>query len=136
MTIISKACKPDNFESHNSLMLSFTNVWGLCSSFVVCESFLESISPDILALCETILDGSMDSGNFFMRDYLPLIQKDSSTCRSHSLCEGRTSFCMGLISRKLRRFLLIIFLHDQKVMMKTWISWERKELLRWNKKHT
>ena len=27
------------------------------------------------------------------------------------------------------------FLHDQKVMTKTWISWERKELLRWNKKH-
>ena len=27
------------------------------------------------------------------------------------------------------------FLHDQKVMIKTWISWERKELLRWNKQH-
>ena len=26
------------------------------------------------------------------------------------------------------------FLHDQKVMTKTWIPWERKELLRWNKK--
>ena len=27
------------------------------------------------------------------------------------------------------------FLHDQKVVTKTKISWERKELLRWNKKH-
>ena len=27
-----------------------------------------------------------------------------------------------------------VFLHDQKVMTKTYISWERKELLRWNKK--
>ena len=33
-------------------------------------------SPDILALCETNLD---DSGNFSVRDYLPLIQKDSTT---------------------------------------------------------
>ena len=46
--------------------------------FVDCESFLESNSPDIIALCETNLDGSNDSGNFFMRGYLSLIQKDSS----------------------------------------------------------
>ena len=45
---ISKACKPDNFESHNSLKLSFTNIRGFCSNFVDCESFLESNSPDIL----------------------------------------------------------------------------------------
>ena len=44
---ISKACKPDNF--------------------VDCESFLESNSPDILALCETNLDDSIDSGNFSVR---------------------------------------------------------------------
>ena len=79
MTILSKACKPDNFESHNSLRLSFTNIQGLRSNFVDCESFLESNSPDILALCETNLDDSIDSGNFSVRDYLPLIQKDSST---------------------------------------------------------
>ena len=79
MTILSKACKPDNFESHNSLKLSFTNIRGLCSNFVDGESFLESNSPDILALCETSLDGSIDSGNFFVRGYLTLTQKDSST---------------------------------------------------------
>ena len=27
MVILSKGCKPDNFESHNSLQLSFTNIW-------------------------------------------------------------------------------------------------------------
>ena len=27
------------------------------------------------------------------------------------------------------------FLHDQKFKTKNWISWERKELLKWNKKH-
>ena len=79
MVILSKACKPDNFESHDSLKLSFTNIRGLHSNFVDCEFFLESISLDIRALCETNLDDSTDSGNFFVRGYLPLIQKDSST---------------------------------------------------------
>ena len=79
MAILSKACKPDNFELHNSLKLSFTNIWGLRSNFVDCECFLESIFPDILALCQTNLNDSIDSRNFFMRGYLPLIRKDSST---------------------------------------------------------
>ena len=77
MTILSKACKPDNFELHNSLKLSFTNIRGLRSNFADCESFLESNSPDILALCETNLDDSAGSGNFSVRGYLPLIRKDS-----------------------------------------------------------
>ena len=79
MTILSKACKPDNFESHNSLKLSFMNIRGLRLNFVDRESFLESNFPDILALCETNLDDSMDSGNFSVRGYLPLIRKDSGT---------------------------------------------------------
>ena len=48
-------------------------------NFIDCESFLESNSPDILALCETNLDDSIDSGNFCVRGYLPLILKDSTT---------------------------------------------------------
>ena len=79
MAILSKSCKPDNFESHNSLKLSFTNIRGLRLNFADCESFLESNSPDILALCETNLDDSIDSSNFSVRGYLPLIRKDSST---------------------------------------------------------
>ena len=79
MTILSKTCKPDNSESHNSLKLSFTNIRGLPSSFVDCESFLESNSPDILALCETNLDDSIDSGNFSVRGCLPLTRKDPGT---------------------------------------------------------
>ena len=50
MVISSKASKPDNFESLNSLNLSFTNIRGLRSNFVDCESFLESNTPDILAV--------------------------------------------------------------------------------------
>ena len=74
MTILSKACKPDNFELHNSLKFSF----GLRLNFVDCESFLESNSPDILALCETNLDDSIASGNFSVRGYFSLIHKDPS----------------------------------------------------------
>ena len=79
MAILSKACKPDNSESHNSPKLSLTNIRGLRLNFVDCESILESNSPGILLLCERNLDGLIDSGNFFVRGYLPLIQKDSST---------------------------------------------------------
>ena len=73
MAILSKACKPDNFESHNSLKLRFTNIRGLRSSFIDCESFLESSIPDILFLCETNLDDSTYSGKY------PLIRKNSIT---------------------------------------------------------
>ena len=56
------------------------NIRGLRSNFVDGESFLESNSPDILALCETNLDDdSIDSGNFSLRGYSPLIRKDYST---------------------------------------------------------
>ena len=75
MAVLSKIFKPDNFESHNSLNLSFMNIQSLCSNFVDCESFLESNSPDVLALCEANLDDSIDSSNFSMRGYLALIRK-------------------------------------------------------------
>ena len=79
MVILSKACKPDNFESHNSLKLTFTNIRGLRLNFIDCEPYLGSNSPDILALFETILDDSVNSDDFSVRGYLPLIRKDSST---------------------------------------------------------
>ena len=79
MAILSKAYKPVNFKLHNSLKLSFMNIWGLCSNFVDCKSFLESNSLDILTLCEANLDDLIDSGNFSTRGYLPLIQKNSNT---------------------------------------------------------
>ena len=78
MAILSKVRKPDNFESHNSRKCSFTNIWGFCSNFVACQSFLNQTLLTFL-LCETNLDDSTDSGNFSVRGYLHLIQKDSST---------------------------------------------------------
>ena len=47
-------------------------------NFVDCESFRESNSPDIVALCVTNLDDPVVSSSFSVRGYLPLIQKDSS----------------------------------------------------------
>ena len=64
MAILSKECKPDNFESHDSLKRNFTNVQGLHLNFVECESFLESNSPDILDLCGANLDDSSIQFNF------------------------------------------------------------------------
>ena len=64
---------------HNSLKPSFTNICGPCSNFLDCESFLETNSPDILAICEANLDDYIDSGNFSVRGYLPLIRTDFST---------------------------------------------------------
>ena len=65
MVMLSEGRKHSKSESHNSLKLSFTNIRGLRLNFVECESFLESNSLDILALCETNLDDSVDSGNFY-----------------------------------------------------------------------
>ena len=78
MAILWNACKPDNFELHNSVKLSFTNIRGLRSNFVDYEFFLESISPDILVLCETNLDDCIDSGSFSVRGFCSLIRNDSS----------------------------------------------------------
>ena len=79
MATLSKGCKAYNCEPHNSLKHSFTNIWGLLSSFFECESFLEWNSPDMLALCEANLDDSIDSSSFSMRGYPPLIWKDPVT---------------------------------------------------------
>ena len=84
------------------------NIQGLCSNFVDCESFLESNSPDIFALCETDMDDSIDSDNFSERGYLPLIWKDSiSHMHGPTVYVKEGLFCTGLISRKPCRFLLL-----------------------------
>ena len=45
MTVITKECIPDHFEWYNSPQFSFTNLWGLPSNSVGCESFHERSSP-------------------------------------------------------------------------------------------
>ena len=98
MAILSKGCKLDIFEPYNSLRLSFRNIWALCFNFVEFESSLESNSPEILALCETNLNNSTDSCNFWVKGYLPLIQKDFIS-HMHGLAvyvKERLPFAWGL----------------------------------------
>ena len=95
MAILSKGCKPDNFESHNSLNLCLTNTPGLSSNFVKCEFFLGSKSPSwhFCSIWNKLL-------------FWQFLCKESSFfnskvfCYSHawfwSLHEERTSFCMDL----------------------------------------
>ena len=111
MAILSRTSKPDNFESHNSLKLSFTNIGGFHSNFVDCESFLESNSPDILALCETNLDDSIDSGNFFVRGYLPLIRKDSGT-HMHGLAANAKEGLPFARDLSLKTLQIVIYVFD------------------------
>ena len=46
---------------------------------IECDSFLESNTPDILVLCETNMDNSIDSGDFSATGYVFLIRKNSVT---------------------------------------------------------
>ena len=108
MAILLKGCKPDNFESHNSLKLSFTNNRGLRSNLVHCESFFESNSPDILALGETNFLGWLSWFWHFLCDGLSSFNPKGfyySYAWSCSLRERRAFFCKGLISRKFCGFL-------------------------------
>ena len=96
MTILSKRCKQDNFEPHNSLKLSFTNIRGLCSKFV-----RQTIWGKLgwfywfwQFLCQGLF--SFNPKQFCY-----------SYAWSCSLCERRTSFCTGFISRKLCGFLFM-----------------------------
>ena len=66
-----------NPGSQNSVKLRFTNIQGFCSNFFTCELLLESSCPDNLALCDTYLGEQNGYSNVSVRDYLPLIQKDS-----------------------------------------------------------
>ena len=63
MSIFSKP-KPVSKTSPKLLSLAFTNIRGLRTNFSHVESFLTHTSPDILALCETNLNPSIDSGDF------------------------------------------------------------------------
>ena len=77
MAILSKGCKLDNFESHNSLKLSFADIRILLNvnlslkqtllAFLLCARLVSIDSRDV----------SIDSGSFSVTGYLLLIRKDS-----------------------------------------------------------
>ena len=72
MTILSKACKPDNFYLHSSLRLSFTNIQGLCSNFANL-----SVYQTLLAFFLCVRQIWMTQ--LILAISLPLILKDSRT---------------------------------------------------------
>ena len=75
--LLSKLYIPENFESHNSLKLSFTNIWGYFSNFAVCKSF-----------------------------YSVLVWKESAThACSCSFCEDQAFLCTLPVPLKLLRFI-------------------------------
>ena len=95
----SKVHKLDNFESNNFLKLSCTNVPGRRSNFLGCECFFGSNSPDMLALCETNLDGWIASTYFSFTIFFSLIWMDSRS-HMHGLSiyvKERLPFCMKLV---------------------------------------
>ena len=53
MVVLSKACKTDNFESHYSLKLSFTNIRGLRSNLVDHQSSLNQTLTLLLCVRQT-----------------------------------------------------------------------------------
>ena len=75
------------YQKHvNQIILNHTTLRRL--ALRIFESFIQillivnlSLNQTLLKflLCETNLDDSIDSGNFSMRSYLPLMRKDSST---------------------------------------------------------
>ena len=75
------------YQRHvNQITLNCKTLWSL--TLRIFEAFIRillivnlSLNQTLLTflLCETNLDDSIDSGNFSMRGYIPLIQKDSST---------------------------------------------------------
>ena len=83
MAILSKACKPDKFELHNSLKHSFANIWGLRSNCVNL-SLNQTLLTFLLCvrqiwIAQLFLANSV-RGYFLCETYLPLAWKDSTTC--------------------------------------------------------
>ena len=79
-------------------MLSFTNIRGLHSSFLGCESFLESNPFHILSLCETNLKEPINTSNISVRGYLSSFRKDS-VIHMHDMdpyTNERRPFVLGL----------------------------------------
>ena len=70
MAILSKGCKPDNFQPHNSLKphnLSALQIFEAFIQILLNVNLSLNQTPDILALFETNLDDSVDPGNFSVR---------------------------------------------------------------------
>ena len=108
MAILSKGHKPDKFESHNSLKLSFTIQVIIWISLNVNLFFLINFSWHSCSVWDKLW--RLNWLWQFLCEGLSSIKLKGfrySYAYSCTLCEGRISFCTKLIFRKLCRFLFI-----------------------------
>ena len=109
MVILSKGCKPNNFEQHNSLKPNFTNIWGLPFNLCWMWIFLwVKFSWHSYSMWDKL--GWHKWFSQFLNEWLSSFNLKGfyySYTWSCSLCGRRNSFFTGLISRKLCGFLLM-----------------------------
>ena len=96
IAMLTKGYTPNKFESHNSLKLSFLNIWGLHWNFFNVNIFLnETFLIFLLYVRQTWMTTLI---MFLCQGLSPFNPKD---CYLHawscSICEGRNSFCTRLI---------------------------------------
>ena len=111
MVILSKVCKPDKFESNNPLNLASE----IFEAFVpillnVNLSLNQTLLTFLLYVKQTWMAQLILAISLFLCERLSSFNMKGfqySYAWSRSLCEIKTSFCMGLFSRKHCKFLLM-----------------------------
>ena len=97
---VVKVCKQDNFTSHNSIKLSFTNIQ------VILNLLIANLSQKQTFLLFLIFEDLIDSSNFSVRGCLSLTWKNSDT-HIHSLTvyvQQQLIFACDLSQRFLSRY--------------------------------
>ena len=105
---ISQGYKPDNFESHSSLKLSFTSIRGVCLYlWNVNLSLNQTLPISLLNVRQNCMTPLILAISLF-EGLSPFNLKGlcCSYAWSRCLCEGRTSFCTG---HKTLRILTYVF---------------------------
>ena len=114
LAILWKGRKPEIFKSHNSLKLSFVNIWNLHSNFAFKFCWMRIFPWTKLSLHSSSMWDELGWLNWFwqfLKSFIPWINGFSYKYEwTSSLFEGRPFFCMGLIFRELCRFLLMFLI--------------------------
>ena len=107
----------DKFESHNSLKLSFTNIWGLVQVLLIANLSLNHNHSNsiklklklafLLYVRQTWMTQFILANSLWGLPFLNPNEFYYSCAWSFSFCGRRTLFCTGLISGKPCRFLLM-----------------------------
>ena len=129
-----EGCKPDHFEPHNSVKLKIFEVF-VPILLNVNLSLNQTLLTFLFYVRQTLMTQLLTWFWQFLCEGLSYFHQKRfyySYAWSCILCEGRTSFCMWLISRKLCRFLLrfspsthlmCFVLGDFNVHHKDWLTY-------------